>query len=51
MDHALDARPQAEAAGLFQRDRLAVRYADLARRRHRTVAARENEQLTPGIDQ
>ena len=51
VDHALDARTQAESARLLQRDRLAVRDADLARRRHRPVAAGEQQQLAPRVDQ
>jgi len=51
VDHALDARAQTEGSGLLQRDGFAVRNADLARSGHRPVAAGEQQQLTPSVDQ
>ena len=50
VDHALDARAQAQSSGLIQRDGFAVRNADLARSGHRPVAAGEKQQLTPSVD-
>ena len=50
MDHPLDAGTEAEGSGLFQRDGLAVRDADFARRGHRPEAAGKEQQLAPSVD-
>ena len=51
VDHPFDARAQSQGSGLLQRDGFAVRNADLARSAHRPVAAGEEQQLTPSVDQ
>lgn len=51
VDHALDARAEAQGAGLFQGDGLAVGNADLARSGHRAEATGKQQQLAPRVDQ
>jgi hypothetical protein len=51
MDHALDARAEAQGAGLLQGDGFTVRNSYLARSGHRAEATGKQQQLAPRVDQ